>query len=517
MTTQKFRSNQLEELITCTLCLDHLKDPRILPCSHTFCYQCIRQFVKDGQFNCPLQDNQTVDQNDIDQLPINRTAKDIGDLVASITSSTNENSRHLCENCSEAEAVNWCDQCLVHYCESCTKSIHSNKALQSHVITLSSEKTNSFCLEHPDEKLKFWCTQCDALVCRDCLLFKHKDHEFLSTKDAAVKATVKLEAAMKQMNDVKQNLRQVAQTTKWIMQQQMEMVEREQQTIQQTFADLQRMLEERRCQLIKASDERQAEAMETLIQRQNSIAEHLNLVTAQELCIEKTLVSTNPIQILQLATALSQNSQQVFDQSQTIDDSCMTPKHLFKRDASMLNYLADIISKLGSSQSNTCGINANENTAKRRPLDISMPGEESQLTPKNVNWPRGYTFRLKKALKLRAIHIHSDYNGPHLAFVVGADGIVMHTAVVSSNDTTLKWITVPLQCDIENMSSVLVWAELGNGSYTYKSRNNPIRAINADYSVTSTAVQSTARIRKGSRQTVCDNVYSIDMVLDIEN
>ena len=104
-------TKQLQELVTCAICLDHYQDPRLLPCSHTFCFQCIEKAVKNGNFNCPFQDNMKINQNDITQLPINRAAKDMVEFVLSINLPTDKKFNQQCDNCSENQAVNWCNNC----------------------------------------------------------------------------------------------------------------------------------------------------------------------------------------------------------------------------------------------------------------------------------------------------------------------------------------------------------------------------------------------------------------------
>lgn len=49
---------QEEELIQCPICLEHCKDPRMLPWSHTFCLECIEQVAahNNDQFMCPFRD-----------------------------------------------------------------------------------------------------------------------------------------------------------------------------------------------------------------------------------------------------------------------------------------------------------------------------------------------------------------------------------------------------------------------------------------------------------------------------
>ncbi|KAL7667508.1 hypothetical protein ACOME3_010504 [Neoechinorhynchus agilis] len=49
-----FLEDQLEDLRTCPICLDTFKDPRALPCCHTFCCQCIEKIVEnERRISCP--------------------------------------------------------------------------------------------------------------------------------------------------------------------------------------------------------------------------------------------------------------------------------------------------------------------------------------------------------------------------------------------------------------------------------------------------------------------------------
>lgn len=80
---------QIEDNIRCPLCLDNFDDPRILPCSHTFCLKCLKQLAASnhGKFKCPLRDSANeIAANKIDALPINRIVRGIVDLVKQNTS-----------------------------------------------------------------------------------------------------------------------------------------------------------------------------------------------------------------------------------------------------------------------------------------------------------------------------------------------------------------------------------------------------------------------------------------------
>src|SRR5271163_1546394 len=49
---------QISDIITCSICLETLKEPKQLPCIHTFCFHCLQSLCKDNdpgdEVPCPL-------------------------------------------------------------------------------------------------------------------------------------------------------------------------------------------------------------------------------------------------------------------------------------------------------------------------------------------------------------------------------------------------------------------------------------------------------------------------------
>ena len=48
--------SKVEEHLTCFVCLKQLKDPKVLPCLHSYCHDCIVNLAKNAKgstFNCP--------------------------------------------------------------------------------------------------------------------------------------------------------------------------------------------------------------------------------------------------------------------------------------------------------------------------------------------------------------------------------------------------------------------------------------------------------------------------------
>lgn len=69
----------VENVITCDVCFKHFDEPRMLPCSHTFCLLCIQQMTlqNNGRLECPKHDGITVEQNQINMLPMNQVLHDL--------------------------------------------------------------------------------------------------------------------------------------------------------------------------------------------------------------------------------------------------------------------------------------------------------------------------------------------------------------------------------------------------------------------------------------------------------
>ncbi|KAI8498630.1 hypothetical protein Bbelb_238320 [Branchiostoma belcheri] len=208
------------DFLECTICLEPYKDPKILPCVHTFCKGCLEKFVakqskvKD-RFPCPTCRIETVlPEGGVAGLKNNffvLSLRDTVDAHKSLVSKEDDNV--TCDNCEEHVANFGCVVCEEFLCDDCGRVHRRGKRTRDHevigvaelkeqlITKTSSVKSRSLpmCPKHEDEKLKFYCETCQSPICRDCTVLQHKDHKYdlLAGVVSDVRAKIKnnLEAA----------------------------------------------------------------------------------------------------------------------------------------------------------------------------------------------------------------------------------------------------------------------------------------------------------------------------------
>ena len=209
--------DKLETLLTCSICLETLNDPRTLPCFHSFCKCCLERFVKKQRekvvgekdikdFNCPtcrsvftLEPKEEVEGmsgshfigNMLEVMAIQRRGK-----VAK------------CSRC-EQSATCRCMTCEneTFMCEKCLGIHGSFPDFRNHTVlsidqlsepeNQSRIKARLRCKRHKDKKLKFYCETCKELICRYCMDFNHvrPDHSCSPVEEVAEKGKKALETS----------------------------------------------------------------------------------------------------------------------------------------------------------------------------------------------------------------------------------------------------------------------------------------------------------------------------------
>ena len=133
----------LEEEITCPVCHEHFRDPKILPCLHYYCRECVRQLAlragANRSFVCPKCTKETaLPQNDPDQLPTAFFVNRMKELYTKMEKVQGK-MEAICEMCSRGKAVAFCRQCAEFICNDCVKSHKHMRIFAGHNVVTFQE------------------------------------------------------------------------------------------------------------------------------------------------------------------------------------------------------------------------------------------------------------------------------------------------------------------------------------------------------------------------------------------
>ena len=200
----KMASNwhKIKEELTCAICQDLLNEPKILPCLHSFCTGCLKEWSgrlanldpSKRHLECPLCRAKVLlsTSRAVEELPSHFSAIRLVEIVHLQEQVTSEKVTPICQNCNEGEnAVSTCCECAIFLCDFCKKSHLRSKATTQHKIRSLDEMRKGtgevpstlpekveMCPTHPTKPLELYCKREEVLICRDCIIKKHKDHDY---------------------------------------------------------------------------------------------------------------------------------------------------------------------------------------------------------------------------------------------------------------------------------------------------------------------------------------------------
>ena len=220
MATAKLLIDELDEVLSCQICLETYTQPVTLPCIHAFCIKCLENYVTsivgDGKvdgaiFSCPTCRRETVVPDDgIDRFPPNYFINNLKEVVTSL--SQTDDPCGLCGSKGDGNASWRCIDCCTSLCDTCNRA-HKRMPIHvcgNHTVMPLDQWKNSdiaeaciqikeMCLRHPTEVMKFYCTVCKSAICRDCHILNHSDHKCKDFEDVATEMKAKMKASLENL------------------------------------------------------------------------------------------------------------------------------------------------------------------------------------------------------------------------------------------------------------------------------------------------------------------------------
>ncbi|VDI13717.1 Hypothetical predicted protein [Mytilus galloprovincialis] len=210
----------------CAICLETLKTPKVLPCSHLFCEVCISEYIistanKPGQktYNCPvcrveIEINNPTSHNStwVHDLP---TAEGCQKKYTNRPTMQNKQQCYPCERSENVliDATVWCSNCGEALCQKCCDLHRRFRTTTTHktfpITTTTNEdftflaETNEFCSKHETKPLDVYCIDHSVPCCVVCLTVNHRTCEVKCIEELNDVKAENIELFLTELEDVR--------------------------------------------------------------------------------------------------------------------------------------------------------------------------------------------------------------------------------------------------------------------------------------------------------------------------
>ncbi|XP_055082736.1 tripartite motif-containing protein 3b isoform X2 [Periophthalmus magnuspinnatus] len=207
-----------KQFLVCSICLDHYRNPKVLPCLHTFCESCLQNYIPPESLtlSCPVCRQTSI-------LP----EKGVGALQNNFFITNLMEVLQREPECSRPEA------CSV--LESVSAAV-AGKPL--------------CCPNHDGKVMEFYCESCETAMCLECTEGEHREHVTVPLRDVVEQHKAALKT---QLDAIHSRLPQLTAAIDLVSEISRQLNERKSEAVTEisnTFEELERALHQRKSALI---------------------------------------------------------------------------------------------------------------------------------------------------------------------------------------------------------------------------------------------------------------------------
>ena len=183
--------------LSCPVCYQLFKNPKYLPCHHSYCEQCLEKMQVQSKIICPeCRKEAIVPSGGVKDLDNNFFINRLVDEFI-LKRKVKGEEEVKCDEChGEDPVVAFCPDCTLFLCHVCNEYHKRSVKSRGHGIvpltelrskkdvTIQPKPKAMMCREH-DIELLFYCETCDQLVCMYCTVKDHIGHNHDTVKKMA--------------------------------------------------------------------------------------------------------------------------------------------------------------------------------------------------------------------------------------------------------------------------------------------------------------------------------------------
>ena len=394
----------LREKASCPVCQDILRDPRYLPCLHSFCLNCLINWhrASGGEviLRCPKCQSRS-------RVPASGDVKDlpksffVSGFIDALAIKESDKTQVTCGNCDKKSSkTSYCFECCKFYCDECLIGHNIIRSYKDHRVLAVKDfqekdyevvvKRPVFCSRkgHEKEELKFFCKICpENSVCQTCVTLDHAGHKVILIHEEAEAQKMELAGLIQTPRD---NLHAKVKMVSQIDEEYAQLVQRSKDMLRDVdvFVDnLMRRLQEERQNIKAAVENETKKSLESLSTKKTVIQEEIKKIELALEKAEKLLTQSTDAEVVQLKKPL----QTILERVEQVRQVGRDPESLFELVFVENNNILDTINSEG------IGLlkfptDAKESVVEGKGLCEGTVGREAQfnLTTRNAAAERCY-------------------------------------------------------------------------------------------------------------------------------
>ncbi|XP_070560586.1 tripartite motif-containing protein 2-like [Ptychodera flava] len=250
-----------ENFLLCGICCERYKNPKILPCLHSFCEPCLGKLADEmGAITCPVcRRVHELTDDGVAGIQVNIF---LNDLIALFEEQKSVNTSKKCDGCEQGDVIKHCTVCSFDFCSICATTHGKLPATKSHRLLRfdeymaaksadpSSVQPPVYCSTHLDYPVEFYCDTCNMAICLKCTALDHPltKHQYRCVKDAAKEFTKNLHVVIDKVkvketeaNNSKLKVQQIFESLQKCFQREEESLRKH---IRQTIDEITRLIQE---------------------------------------------------------------------------------------------------------------------------------------------------------------------------------------------------------------------------------------------------------------------------------